>query len=287
MEQRYTFSGHESFPCKTLWLKKGYDFVVQGKDFNRPEAVIYLGVGKNMVASIRYWLRVFGLCEGDQPTWLGNYLFDDVNGKDKYIEDMATLWLLHFHLVFNQFATLYHTVFCGYQKGHTQFDRDQIATYVKLEMIEADKQSTYNENTVRKDIAVLMQNYALPRKAQSNEDFSSMLIDLDLIRQTAEGKGYYFNIEGKRKVEKEIFLYALLMLKEREGDNTLSYDTIQDEIGLTFCMQDIETIEMLKLLSKDYSQYVSYNDNAGIRIVQFTNDLNKERVLNDYYNAHI
>ena len=280
MEQRYTFSGHESFPCKTLWLKKGYDFVVQGRDFNRPEAVIYLGVGKNMVASIRYWLRVFGLSEGDQPTWLGNYLFDDANGKDKYIEDLATLWLLHFHLVFNQFATLYHTVFCGYQKGHTQFDRDQIATYVKLEMIEADKQSTYNENTVRKDIAVLMQNYALPRKAQSNEDFSSMLIDLDLIRQTAEGKGYYFNIEGKRKVEKEIFLYALLMLKEREGDNTLSYDTIQDEIGLTFCMQDIETIEMLKLLSKEYSQYVSYNDNAGIRIVQFTNDLNKERLQN-------
>lgn len=287
MEQRYTFSGHESFPCKTLWLKKGYDFVVQGRDFNRPEAVIYLGVGKNMVASIRYWLRVFGLSEGDQPTWLGNYLFDDANGKDKYIEDLATLWLLHFHLVFNQFATLYHTVFCGYQKGHTQFDRDQIATYVKLEMIEADKLSTYNENTVRKDIAVLVQNYALPRKAQSNEDFSSMLIDLDLIRQTAEGKGYYFNIEGKRKVEKEVFLYALLMLKEREGDNTLSYDTIQDEIGLAFCMQDLETIEMLKLLSKDYSQYVSYNDNAGIRIVQFTNDIDKEQVLNDYYNAHI
>ena len=287
MEQRYTFSGHESFPCKTLWLKKGYDFVVQGRDFNRPEAVVYLGVGKNMVASIRYWLRVFGLSEGDQPTWLGNYLFDDANGKDKYIEDLATLWLLHFHLVFNQFATLYHTVFCGYQKGHTQFDRDQIATYVKLEMIEADKQSAYNENTVRKDIAVLVQNYALPRKAQSNEDFSSMLIDLDLIRQTAEGKGYYFNIEGKRKVEKEIFLYALLMLKEREGDNTLSYDTIQDEIGLTFCMQDVETIEMLKLLSKDYSQYVSYNDNAGIRIVQFTNDIDKKQVLNDYYNAHI
>lgn len=287
MEQRYTFSGHESFPCKTLWLKKGYDFVVQGKDFNRPEAVIYLGVGKNMVASIRYWLRVFGLSEGDQPTWLSNYLFDDAIGKDKYIEDLATLWLLHFHLVFNQFATLYHTVFCGYQKGHTQFDRDQIATYVKLEMIEADKQSAYNENTVRKDIAVLVQNYALPRKAQSNEDFSSMLIDLDLIRQTAEGKGYYFNIEGKRKVEKEVFLYALLMLKEREGDNTLSYDTIQDEIGLAFCMQDLETIEMLKLLSKDYSQYVSYNDNAGIRIVQFTNDIDKEQVLNDYYNAHI
>ena len=30
----YTFSGHESFPCKTLWLKKGYDFVKAEKDFN-------------------------------------------------------------------------------------------------------------------------------------------------------------------------------------------------------------------------------------------------------------
>lgn len=48
MINKYVFSGHESFPCKTLWLKKGYDFVVQGKNFNNPDAVIDLGVGKNM-----------------------------------------------------------------------------------------------------------------------------------------------------------------------------------------------------------------------------------------------
>lgn len=287
MVQKYTFSGHESFPCKTLWLKKGYDFVVQGRDFNAPEAVIHLGVGKNMVASIRYWLRVFGICKNDQPTRLGNYLFDDAKGKDKYIEDLATLWLLHFNLVFNQEATLYKLFFCGYQKGHTQFERDQIATYIKLEMIEAGKQNFFNENTVKKDVAVLLQNYALPRKAQSNEDFSSMLIDLDLIRQNAEGKGYYFNIDGKRKVMKEIFMYALLALKEREGDNTISYETVQDEIGLAFCMQDHETIEMLKQLSRDYHKYISYSDNAGIRMVQFIKDLDKEQVLNDYYEKNV
>ena len=44
---KYAFSGHESFPCKTLWLKKGYDFVVQGKNFNNPDAVIDLGVGSD------------------------------------------------------------------------------------------------------------------------------------------------------------------------------------------------------------------------------------------------
>lgn len=287
MITKYTFSGHESFPCKSLWLKKGYDFVVKGKDFNKPEAVIDLGVGKNMVASIRFWLKAFDIYNNESVTWLGDYLFDDNNGKDCYLEDLATLWLLHFNIAFSMEATLYNMFFCGVQRERTQFDREQVITYVKLKMAEVGKQNTFNANTVKKDIGVFLQNYVLPRKPQSNEDFSSLLIDLDLIRQSSEGKGYYFNVEGKRKVPKEVFMYGLLKLKEREGDNTISYDTIQDKIGLIFCMQDYETIVMLKLLANDYSRYMAYSDVAGIRQVQFTKELDYKRVLDDYYEANI
>lgn len=284
---KYVFSGHESFPCKTLWLKKGYDFVVQGNNFNNPDAVIQLGVGKNMVASIRYWLRVFGVCEGEQPTWLGNYLFNKDNGKDKYIEDLATLWLLHFNLVFSKEASLYNLFFCGLQRERSKFEREQIITYVRLKLVEAGKQSVFNENTIRKDVGVLLQNYSLPRKSQSNEDFSSLLIDLDLIRQDLEGKGFYFNIDGKRKVTKEVFLYALLKLKEQEGDNTIPFETIQDCVGLAFCMQDYETVEMLKLLSLHYSKHLNYNEVAGIKQIQFIADLDYKKVLDDYYGQDI
>lgn len=281
--KKYTFSGHESFPCKSLWLKKGYDFVVAGNDFNRPESVIGLGVGKNMVASIRFWLKAFGVTENDKPTVLGNYLFNDQNGKDCYLEDIATLWLLHFNLVFSEEATLYKMFFCGLQRERSHFDREQVQTYVKLRMVEAGKMTLFNANTVKKDIGVLLQNYTLPRKPQSNEDFSSLLIDLDLIRQSAEGKGYYFNTEGKRQVTKEIFLYALLRLKEKEGDNSIAFDTIQERVGLVFCMQDFETIDMLKQLTADYSQYFAYSDVAGIKQVQFTKDLDVKQVLDNYY----
>ena len=284
---KYTFSGHESFPCKSLWLKKGYDFVVDGDDFNSPEAVIGLGVGKNMVISIRFWLKAFGITENDKSTWLGDYLFDDVSGKDKYLEDIATLWLLHFNLVFSEEATLYKMFFCGVQRERTHFEREQVLTYVKLRMVEANKMTLFNANTVKKDIGVLLQNYALPRKAQSNEDFSSLLIDLDLIRQSSEGKDYYFNVGGKRKVTKEIFLYGLLKLKEQEGDNTISFDTIQERVGLVFCMQDFETIEMLKQLASDYSQYFAYSDVAGIKQIQFIKDLEVKQVLDDYYGKDI
>ena len=285
--KKYTFSGHESFPCKTLWLKKGYDFVVAGDDFNSPEAVIGLGVGKNMVASIRFWLRVFGVTENDKPTVLADYLFNDQNGKDKYLEDIATLWLLHFNLVFSEEATLYNMFFCGVQRERTHFEREQVLTYVKMRMVEANKMTLFNANTVKKDIGVLLQNYTLPRKAQSNEDFSTLLIDLDLIRQSSEGKGYYFNVDGKRKVTKEIFLYGLLKLKKQQGDNTIPYDTIQEKIGLVFCMQDFETIEMLKQLASDYSQYFAYSDVAGIKQIQFTKELDVKQVLDDYYGKDI
>ena len=149
------------------------------------------------------------------------------------------------------------------------------------------KTISFNANTVKKDIAVLLQNYTLPRKAQSNEDFSSLLIDLDLIRQTSDGKGYYFNVDGKRKVTKEIFLFGLLKLKEQEGDNTIAFDTIQEKVGLVFCMQDFETIEMLKQLASEYKDYFSYSDVAGIKQIQFTKELDSFKVLDNYYGKDI
>ena len=113
------------------------------------------------------------------------------------------------------------------------------------------------------------------------------MIDLDLIRQNSEGKGYYFNVDGKRKVTKEIFVYGLLKLKEQEGDNTIPFDTIQERVGLVFCMQDFETIEMLKQLAGEYSQYLAYSDVAGIKQVQFTKDLDVKQVLDNYYGKDI
>ena len=281
MKKKYSFSGHESFPCKSLWLKKGYDFVVQEKNFNDPNAVIDLGVGKNMVASIRFWLKAFGICENDNASWLGHYLFDNQTGRDKYIEDLATLWLLHFHLIFCGEASIYNLFFCDFQREHSSFQREQIANYIKIRLIENGTPSIFNKNTITKDIGVLLLNYVLPRKSQSNEDYSSLLIDLELIRQNSEGGGYFFNAEGKRKVTKEVFLYGLL--KVMGEDKSISYDAIREQIGYIFCMTDIELIQMLKQLASDYSENLAYSDIAGIRQVQIIKELNPVQVLNDYY----
>lgn len=285
---KYCFSGHESFPCKSLWLKKGYDFYASQKDFNSPDAVVELGVGKNMVAAIRYWYKAFGLNSSDERIkWIPNFLFDDKDGKDRFMEDLGTLWLLHFLLVYSNIASIYNLFFVDFQKERRRFDRNQVLTFVKRKTQEAGKEYQFNENTVKKDIGVLLQNYCLPRNPQSNEDFSTLLMDLDLLRQKEkkdehdDDKAYYFNVEGKKKVSPEIFLFAILIYKDAE-DNTIPFDLLQ-EVGLIFCMTDLEVIEMLRLLSEKYSGSMAYSDVAGIRQLQITQQIDSKVLIEQYY----
>ena len=284
----YCFSGHESFSCKSLWLKKGYDYLRQGGDFGAANAVVSLGVGKNMVASIKYWMRVCGVLDNDM--WLGHYLFDNFIGKDKYLEDIATLWLLHFNLVFRGEATLYRYFFCRFQKERERFDKEQIINGVRHYMTEHGSLSQFNPNTVGKDVDVLLRNYVLPSKAQSNDDFSTLFIDLDLLRTSENRREYYFNQEGKRVVPDEVFLYGLLLLQEETGDNTIACDTIMNRVALAFAMNNVEMTDTLMRLAERYPNLISYSDESGIRQIQFIEDITsvvKERVLTDYYGTNV
>lgn len=288
----YTFSGHESFPCKTLWLKKGYDFIEKGGDFNASEAVVDLGVGKNMVSAIRFWIKSFGLNKDSKTHWIAEYILNSNKGKDPYMEDLGTLWLLHFLLVHTNEASLYKLFFIDFQKERRLFNKDQVTTFVKRKMRDTGKENSFNKNTVKKDVGVLLHNYCLPRNPQSNEDFSTLLMDLDLLRQTDKTDGtednedkYYFNIEGKREVTPSIFLFAVLLIKEK-NDNSIPYDVLH-ELGLIFCMTDLEIIDMLKLLSDRYSDTLSYSDVAGIRQLQFTQQMDAKQVLDNYYEKRI
>lgn len=277
---KYVFSGHESFPCKTLWLKKGYDFVRERGDWNEADSVVKLGVGKNMVASIRYWLRAFGLTEDDALTEIADYIFCADDGRDPYIEDLGTLWLLHYLIVSTGEASLYKLFFTRFQRERITFEREHVVAFVKRTMAEGGKQKMYNENTVKKDVGVLLQSYVQPQKVQSMEDYSALLIDLDLIRQSADGKQYTFNEEGKRQLPVDVLLFAIT--RERGKDSSVDYDTLQ-RIGNIFCLNDMELIAKLVELQTRYPDVLRYSDTAGLRQVQFLKQASPLQVLKHYY----
>ncbi|MDR3328330.1 MAG: DUF4007 family protein [Prevotellaceae bacterium] len=279
---KYTFSGHESFYCKSLWLKKGYDFVKADNNFNAEDAVIHLGVGKNMVSAIRYWLRAFGLLEEGNPTGIADFLFDNENGKDPYIEDLGTLWLLHYYLVKAGLASIYKLFFIDFHKEkNNEFTREQLQHFLKRKNAETAYANLYNENTVKRDIGVLLQNYVMPEQGKPNEDFSALLLNLNLIRQSENNnKTLYFNMKGKSELVPEIFLYAVI--DDKKGENIVSFDRLMD-LALIFCLSKTELIDTVLLLVEKYPQQLRYTDDGGIKQLFFLKEIDKNEVLEKYY----
>ncbi|MDE0325035.1 MAG: DUF4007 family protein, partial [Candidatus Poribacteria bacterium] len=103
-----SFSGHQTFPFRYTWLKKGVDAVTDldnANVFTDDDAPVILGVGKNMVRSIRHWCLTADLIEkiedgsalhgGFKPSKFGKAIFKDKNGFDPYLENPSTLWWIH------------------------------------------------------------------------------------------------------------------------------------------------------------------------------------------------
>lgn len=234
-----------------------------------------------MVASIRFWLRAFGLSNMDDVTKIADYLFNSDTGRDPYSEDLNTLWLLHFLLINYRVASLYNLVFVDYQRERKEFTRSELQTYIRRKCSVPEQKNVYNENTVKKDIGVLLKNYVSPKDLKNIEDFSALLIGLNPIISKPQDT-YYFREVTVKEIAPEVILFALLSLGDSE--KTISLDGLQ-RISLIFCLPMISLIEIIRSLEQLYPGAIFFSDNSGIKNVQFRIELDKFDVLDNYYNS--
>lgn len=275
-----TFSGHESFACKSHWLKRGYDFVLAERNFNDEDAVVQLGVGKNMVASIKFWMKAFGLLNPDGAlTPEANYLLRTEDGRDPFFEDLGSLWLMHFLLVNTEYATIYNTVFIGYHRQRNLIEKVKLQNYIKYVCFdETSYKNLYNENTIKRDVGVMLHNYC-SRSHVNIEESNALLAPLNLI-QEREKDVYVFNYNLCRNVPHQIFLYALL--SKFPDSKSISFESMQ-ELALTFCLTNSGLLAVIKQLCEAYPQAIVFSDVAGIKELQFRQNVTTEMALNDYY----
>lgn len=274
-----TFSGHESFACKSHWLKRGYDFVQAGHNFNNEDAVVHLGVGKNMVASIRFWMKAFGLLKNDNLEPIADYLFNNEDGRDPYLEDIGSIWLLHFMLNHTEYATLYKTTFIDYHHQRNLIEKNKLQNFIKHTCFdETSYINLYNENTIKRDINVMLHNYC--SKSNTNlEDSNCLLAPLNLICET-DKETYKFNHNTHSSVPSLIFLYALLF--KFQGCSSISFEDITD-LSLMFCLTNNDLLNIIKQLCNLYPNEIVFSDVAGIKELQFRTTISTDKVLNKYY----
>lgn len=276
---KYSFSGHESFQCKSLWLKKGYDYLLNDNSFTDIDAVAKLGVGKNMVSSIRFWLRAFGLTKSDVLEPISTYILDTETGKDPFTEDINTLWLLHFLLVASGVASLYNLLFVEYQREKKEFTKSELQSFIKRKCSVPEQKNVFNNNTVRKDIGVLLKNYVAPSDLKTIEDFSALMIGLGLIINKSNDT-YCFKVSNPEDIAPEIILFALIRMKGT--DKTVSFDVLQ-KLSLIFGLPMVSLIDVIRSLEKIFPGALVFSDNSGIKNVQFIGEINEFEALNHYY----
>lgn len=204
-----TFARHETFHPRWGWLKKGFEMASNDSSiFNSESAPVRLGVGKNMVRSLRYWCYTFKIIdENNNPSVFGNYL---LNKWDKYLENPASLWLLHWNLLkpLCNAGAWYYTFNLFNQN---EFKKEDLLKGLTNYLQGLNK--TIAESSLVKDINCILRMYVESENDNSNfveDSIDCPFTELALIYQPKNSSYYHFRFGSKPSLPPAIIVATCL-----------------------------------------------------------------------------
>lgn len=273
-----SFAGHQTFAFRYSWLKKGIDLVHNNPlAFQSDDAVIHLGVGKNMVQSIRHWCLATRIIEEELdlhsrcllPTELGERLFRD-NGWDPFLEDDATLWIIHWNLASSgsRVATWYWA-----------FNLFHEYTFTKTAMIDSlikELQilgwSNVSHSTIKRDVDCFLHSYLSPRIDIDDVDDSidCPLSNLGILIQEPDSDRLRFKTGPKDSLPPQVFAYALTQFWDTYNNKgkILEFREIaraEGSPGLIFKLDQESLLGYLDCMKSVTSGYMFFEDTSLVR----------------------
>ena len=274
--------GHEKFALREGWLNKGLIIVNDNPGiFQSDEAPDVFGIGSNMVKSVRYWLKAFGLIvevpgKGASLTTIGQIIYEN----DLYLEDVFTLWILHSNIAKNiEEATSWFMFFNRCQVD--DLSKDQIQQILKREISKYVEGDNFSENSLKSDVDVLLNMYSNTKEISDPEDKNiSPFAELKLLKKT-EGK--YSKVHAdKRLISEWIVLYELAD-RLREKESVSIEDLSLGEKGLQSIYQ-MNIVMINDYLDKlDALGYIHVNRTAGLDMIYREKEFSAIDVLEEYY----
>lgn len=295
-----SFSGHQTFPFRYTWLKKGVDAVTEDPTvFSSEGASVILGVGKNMVSSIRHWCSVTGLIKTDSyqrgrfiPTELGTAIFDDKDGFDPYLDDPATLWLIHWQITANiNQATAWYWAFNVFRENQFEPDIFKEKLY-EWTLQQKEAMRPVSDNTLQRDVNCFIRTYCHSRHsanaAIAEETFDCPLVELNLIAELPNSNRYEFQRGEKETLPIEHVGAVLIAFwdsrfPEREAMpfRDLMYAPLSP--GRTFRLDENTMVTHLEKLERLTGGALQYDETADLKQVYRRRDLNPMELLERYY----
>lgn len=222
--QTFRFSGHESFACRYAWLPKAYRAICDNSRIFQTEdaAMVELGIGKNMVRSLRFWIDAMGIAKlnANREHELSEFAHAvfGARGFDPYLEDQRTLWLLHWNLSSAAAPALFAWHYMVGQWPYPEFTRSEaLAAFMRQSQKLGHKHS---EVTLSQHLDVFIHTYFSGKggKVGIEDSLDGPLVDLKLIVPSGERKNeagrwetvFSFRREDKPEITTSLFEYCLL-----------------------------------------------------------------------------
>ena len=290
------FSGHETFTFRYTWLKKAVDVIAnEPAFFSKETAMIELGVGKNMVTSIKHWAILSCLIEETEDH---KYVVSDfgkrllgVGGWDPYLEDVASLWLLHWRI--STRPSLATTWFFAFNNlSQIEFTKEQLAHEITL--YAESKNAKYSSSIIERDVDCFIRTYVPSRNAKSGvleDSLDCPLTELGLIRDIGQRGLYAFSRGAQKELPNEVFVYALLEYWNSRGQDiqVLSFEDIAYGLGspgLVFKLDEDSAAYRLDALERLTKGALSYDETSSLRQVYKHKKVDPESFLQRYYEAN-
>jgi len=301
----FRYSGHETFVCRYAWLPKVIRELAKTPALLKDDAVamVALGVGKNMVRSIRFWAETAQVIA---PADGGDYCITDfgklvlgTEGYDPFLENPRTLWLLHWKIATHPTAPLFF--------WHQLLNYWHRAEFSESEIIPFFRKNTpaganlRSDSTLAAGYHVFVNTYVATqgRKGEIAEDsLDSPLVELDLVRRIGDRRAvdtgprepiYAFNLDDKPGVTSALFAYSLhdyWAYSPFSQDDYLPFCAITaapGSPGQTFKLPEFAVRRHLDALRNKTSGAYAFEESASLQQAHRKKGISAEALLDAVY----
>lgn len=287
------FRAHDTFFIRKGWLNKGLRNVNADAGVfmgSKGNPMDVLGIGANMVKALRYWLQAVRLTSEPASgrkeqtfTDFGNVVFEN----DPYIEEMGTLWLLHYQLASNKDeATAWYYFFNEFKAS--EFTKEdfvkQLSNYVRINGEEVSERSLEDDyNCIINTYVSRMKSN--PEKVQPESNIDCPFGELGLIDIANRKEKLYRKATPKKDMIHPLVVLAVI-LDQANGKEEIKISSIQNDpcnVGKIF---NLDVITLTALLYKiELMGYIKVIRTAGLDVIRITKDTSFIECIKDYYEA--
>lgn len=289
------FRAHDTFFIRKGWLSKGMKYV-----HNKPDVFVakdenpmdVLGIGANMVKALRYWLQAVGLTEEPNSgkrvqtfTPLGQSVFTN----DRYIEELGTLYLLHYRLSSNKSdATAWYYFFNEFTMS--EFSRDDFVDFLQRRIRMEDSDATVAIRSLNDDFSCIINTYlprykTSPNRVAPESNIDCPLGELGLIDiLSKEKKTYRKAIPVASTISPWV---ALAIIVDQAGESKeISLNellTAPCNIGKTLNLDAISMLDVLYQIERIGK--IKINRTAGLDVIHILEGLTFQDCVDAYYQS--